>query len=1489
MYDATVDANKKKIVSKQTNAYQIRLTPFAKIFYDEWQLKPQSDQYNLLCADHVLEGKLSVGRLRNSLVRYVQDHLVLNSHIISIDGVPYWIKNSSVNLLDYSPEPLPESALLDYVKQSFDLRCGPLYRFMLIRTQENTYRFIIVMHHLLIDGLALSASFFEKISEYYNNENYSEKLNVNEQINLLDNLQRSFCPSLEKRREDAAEFWKQQLFDVEGLDLRFLKSPPELKQGLNHSPNPIKKIKFNVGSKEIANNLDKLKAMYQISPYLYGQCIFSLVLHLYTGQNRFAICYPIAAKEGFEFVCGSQVNTNLIPYEFDESTKFTDLLIRAREFFELTIKSNAKYGYHPITEIMKDSNNKSLLNVCFSQAYFRDALFQFEGISKVKLVNELGVDGVPPEGLIFESEPQSNSGAFQVKYDSRVICEEFLLSFIECYKKLFREVLEDLVLKKDKPIIEYSLLDQKTSKKILSTYSNNEINTHSVTTLHEAFEKKALEFPDNIAITHKGEEISYRTLNERTNQLANYLRTQYEIFPDDCILLCLDKNDFMVTSILGVLKSSAAYVPALPYPEERLIYIIKDVSPKAIITNKKYSHQFKGHANVIVIDEATTQGEIRKASVDSPSSVAKNHHLSYVIYTSGTTGKPKGVMQQHDNVLELLIGMNKLYHMNENDVWLFFHSYVFDFSIWEIFGALLYGGKLIIPTREEVKDSISVYELCHKQKVTIFNQTPSAFYYFMETAIKYKDTKYLCYLRHLILAGEALNFSVLSRWFSVYPDDKPSVFNVYGITETTVFTTIRRLYNKDTQSKASYIGRPIPGRNVYVLDSRLCPVPVGAIGELYSSGGIARGYLNQVALTKRRFFANPFEQDDTIKNNVLYKSGDLVRMLPDADLEYLGRQDCQVKIRGYRIELGEIEAALTSHPSIERAVVFISSKKSTLYEQDKYLVAYYVATEKLTSSSLKTYVSKKLPAFMWPSIFFQIEKFPITVNGKVDLKALPELHFQSEQAYKPPSNIKEKLVCYAFSSVLGVEKVGVNDNFFELGGNSIKAISLTLILQRNFELKVADIFALQTPKAIAKNKLIKYDLLETKLERIKGYFNNKKTTLVPNEKSQKKIKQYLSELDNLKYEHFTVKPIRTVLLTGSTGYLGCNILKQLLETTDYSVCLLVRADDDAHAAERVEQKFHFYFNNSIKGWYASRVSFIKADMAQENFGLAREAYQALAKKVDSVIHAAALVKHQGHEDLFYTANVKATERLLEFASQTNLKDFHYISTCSVAHYGGDSYVEQRIFTENDLPDCSANWGNIYNKTKFFGENQTVKWRIQGVKSNIYRIGNLAFISENGKAQENVEDNAFINWLRFLLKIGCVAKEISEVQVSTADLTAKAIVKLFDKRQIVNKTLHVFNPNLVNLLETFKNSAISIEDCSLNQFVDRIMEYLREHSDCELLGKFLLHQGWLESDDIIDKRDIKIMQSKTEFMLKKLDFRWPSLTPTLLEKFLRIVS
>ncbi|HZF38189.1 MAG TPA: amino acid adenylation domain-containing protein, partial [Blastocatellia bacterium] len=577
---------------------------------------------------------------------------------------------------------------------------------------------------------------------------------------------------------------------------------------------------------------------------------------------------------------------------------------------------------------------------------------------------------------------------------------------------------------------------------------------------------QAARTPNAVAVTLEQEHLTYSELNARANRLARHLQ-KAGVRSDSIVGVYLERSVEMVVSLLAILKAGGAYLPLNPYdPKERIAFMLEDTRSEVLLTQRDLIGELPAHnCHPICVDqylEAIARERDENLDVDTQPT-----NLAYVIYTSGSTGRPKGVMITHENVTRLFAATEPWFAFNGNDVWTMFHSYAFDFSVWEMWGAILYGGRLVVVPYWVSRSPASFLELVSEQKVTILNQTPSAFRQFILAEQNAREAPGLN-LRAIIFGGEALELESLKPWIDRHTDLQPRLINMYGITETTVHVTYQPLTEGQIRNQyGSLIGHPIPDLQVYVLDRRLQPVPIGVPSEMYVCGdGLARGYLRRPDLTAERFVPHPFATEPGAK---LYKTGDLARHRADGELEYLGRIDHQVKIRGFRIELGEIEAALSAHPAIDRAIVMAVDEDSGA----KTLVSYLVVSGQPAPSigELHNFLHEKLPDYMIPHAVVMLDALTLTSNGKVDRKALLAMgraSTDSGKSFIAPRMRNEKALAEIWSDVLGVERIGIHENFFELGGDSILSIQIvSRARQRGINLTPKHIFQRQTIAELA--------------------------------------------------------------------------------------------------------------------------------------------------------------------------------------------------------------------------------------------------------------------------------------------------------------------------------------------------------------------------------------------------------------------------------------
>ncbi|QBH03742.1 non-ribosomal peptide synthetase [Xanthomonas oryzae] len=584
--------------------------------------------------------------------------------------------------------------------------------------------------------------------------------------------------------------------------------------------------------------------------------------------------------------------------------------------------------------------------------------------------------------------------------------------------------------------------------------------------LHQRFEAQTAAAPDAVAVLFEQQQTSYGQLNAHANRIAHAL-IALGVRPDDRVALCLQRGIGMIAGMLAILKAGAGYVPVDPAsPQQRLAFILEDSAPVALVTDACTLPSLPSvSCPIIDLDlDGAGHDELARQPQSNPSPVGLSPaHLAYVIYTSGSTGKPKGVQIEHRNVTRLFSATQDWFGFAASDTWALFHSFAFDFSVWEIWGALLYGGRLLIVPQQVTRSPQECYRLLCRSGVTILNQTPSAFLHLIDAQQgEQADHR----LRLVIFGGEALDPRMLKPWFARPRNAATQLVNMYGITETTVHVTYCPLSAADViNGGVSPVGKRIPDLRVYLLDAQRQPVPVGVAGELYVGGaGVARGYLNRPELNAERFLDDPFHPGAR-----LYKSGDLARWLPDGQLEYLGRNDEQVKIRGFRIELGEIQAKLTAHPQIRDALVMAHDDTAG----HKRLLAYVIAHETQgapTPEQLRQWLSATLPDYMMPSAYVQLDAWPLTLNGKLDRKQLPmpseDAH--ARHSYDAPQGAVETLLASLWTQVLQVERIGRHDNFFALGGHSLLAVTLIERMRRHgLSTDVRVLFGQPTLAAIA--------------------------------------------------------------------------------------------------------------------------------------------------------------------------------------------------------------------------------------------------------------------------------------------------------------------------------------------------------------------------------------------------------------------------------------
>jgi amino acid adenylation domain-containing protein/non-ribosomal peptide synthase protein (TIGR01720 family) len=917
------------------------------------------------------------------------------------------------------------------IRKGFDLSGDLLIRLAILKTAPDRYKVIWSFHHILLDGWCLGIIF----KDFYH---FYQAVEEARPVKLVEPYPYSnYIKWLEKQDKEAAtEYWRNYLAGYErqaGLPKRSNAKPTGYL---------LKSLNVNFGA-ELTRNLKQVATTHGVTLNTVFQSIWGVLLHKYNKTSDVVFGAVVSGRAagilGIEKMVGLLINTIPVRIVSEDDDSFACLIKRV----QIAAAAAEKHSYLPLVDIQAQTPLQQQLieNIIAFENYpfeaeFGEANNNFKlQLDEVEFFEQTSYDFNIIVGLEKEL-------AIRFSFNG-LVYDEALIQNVAGH---FQEIARAVAAAPQMRLAEIEMLTGAERDRILREFNATASRYPHDQTIQELFAAQVARTPDNIALVYEDQQMTYAELNRRANQLARLLR-QKGVQAETIVGIMVERSVEMVVAILGILKAGGAYLPIDPaYPAERIRFMLADSGTGILLTQTGLRDKCNFAGELIPLDN----GRIYDRAVGTePDNCNQPQDLAYLIYTSGTTGIPKGVMIEHRNLVRLMFNDKNPFDFSHNDVWTMFHSYCFDFSVWEMYGALLYGGKLVIVPKITAQDTQEYLKLLKREKVTILNQTPGAFYNLIHEELGVSGRE-LC-LRYVIFGGESLRPGKLKNWLKKYPETK--LINMYGITETTVHVTFKEITPLEIDQNVSNIGRPLPTLTAYIMDQQLKLQPIGVAGELCVGGaGVGRGYFKQPQLTAEKFILNPYKF-----NERLYKSGDLARYLPNGELEYLGRIDHQVKIRGFRIELGEIENRLVKLKAVKAAVVIAKEDANG----NKYLCAYLVATEKLTVSELRESLAREIPEYMIPSYFVPLQQLPLTSNGKIDRAALPEPEEKPETGadYEGPRNEIEAKLVEIWQSVLGVSEVGIHDSFFDLGGDSIKALQVSARLQsQQFKIELKELF-----------------------------------------------------------------------------------------------------------------------------------------------------------------------------------------------------------------------------------------------------------------------------------------------------------------------------------------------------------------------------------------------------------------------------------------------
>lgn len=1243
-----------------------------------------------------LRGSLDEAALQCALDTLVQRHEVLRTVFLSEQGVLRQkisavgrVPLRQVDLSEHEAgrrEELVRMHENEVAQAPFDLGAGPLMRCRLLRIGAQEHVLLITMHHIISDGWSMDV-ISRELSELYaaylcGREHSLQPLAIQYADYAQWHQEWLQAGTLEKQ----LSYWRDRMAGAAPhLDLPTDRARPATQSYRGKS------IRVGLGAR-LSADLKAFAQQHEMTLFMVLCTGWAILLSKLSGQEDVVIGTPVANRQRpeLENLIGFFVNTLALRIRAPGDLPLMGLLKDVREI-TLEAYDNQDVPFEQLVEALQPQRSLS-----------RNPVFQVM----------LAVQNAPQSGLCLTGldasaeEDVSEPAKFDLllalqEYEGEIVgslsyaADLFDPETVERWMACFTTLLQGMLANVHSSIIDLPILPEAERRRVLTEFNDTQTAYPGTQLVHRLFEEQVERTPELTAARFGDQELTYVELNTRANRLAHAL-SSFGVKPDDRVALYLHRGLDMVVGLLAILKAAGAYVPIdIRYPSERIDHVLRDSAPAVVITQDELKANLPAtQARVITLD--SDEDHIASFPAQNPDAArlgVSPEHLAYVIYTSGSTGVPKGVMVEHRNLINLIRWHCASFGLHEGDLSSCVAALGFDAATWEIWPSLSVGATLIIASSEVIADAEAFLMWWSSQPLDVsFLPTPIA-----ELALSRNVRPPT--LRTLLVGGDRLT--------QCSPDDSFDLVNNYGPTEATVLATSGRVCAEDN---AIHIGRPMANARVYILDRCQRPVPIGVTAELYIAGaGVARGYLNRPELSTQRFVPDPFAPGAQAR---MYRTGDLARWCADGTIEFLGRNDEQVKIRGYRIELGEIEAQLGRHVQVSEAAVVAREDA----HGEKRLVAYFTARSEVrpTAERLRAFLKEKLPDYMIPSAFVELRRLPLTSHGKVDRNELPapDADAYAQQNFEAPQGEAETTLAGIWQRELQVERVGRHDNFFELGGHSMLAVRVLYEINRALgcNLKVIDTYRNPTILELA--------------------------SYIRGGRAADELVDLTSEavLDEriVALEGRVGTPVRKVLLTGGTGFVGRFLLAQLLKDTEATVYCLVRSPSQAQATARVR--------TTLMQWdlwreeFESRVVAVQGDLRLPRLGVDSRTYEMLGQDMDSIYHCGTSMNHLETYAMAKAANVEAAKELLSLATSHRPKQINYISTLSI--FTPSIAGAARVVNEDSPIDAERHrHSQGYVASKWVAEKIFMEASARGIPCNIFRMGLIWADTEQGRYDE----------------------------------------------------------------------------------------------------------------------------------------------------------
>jgi amino acid adenylation domain-containing protein/thioester reductase-like protein len=1366
--ETTVEAAIKK--AEHDDRYPAGVYPLShnqKSIWLIYKLNPSSTAYNVLFAARILS-PLNIQALRNAMKTLLTRNPILRTVYGDLYGEPvqiiqkeFTVAFEQINAARWDRATI-HRALLTESHLPFDLEKGPVFRAKLYTVSSREHYLLLCFHHIAVDGWSIDL-ILRQLVETYEGATGIGLLSPESELQYTDFAKWQLDTLSGYDGERMWSYWQRQLegrSPILNLFSDYSRPPVQTYVGTSYF--------FSI-PESTTEKLNSLAKEERTTLYSVLLSAFYTLLHYYTSQEDIIVGSPVACRNKLEVekMIGYFVNSMPLLGDLSGNPTFRSLLVRVRRMI-LAALAHQDYPFSLIVEklgIERDPSRSPLFQTMFilEKAFSMNSTSSFIiGKPGTKLtLGSLDMESIPLQQeiaqvditLVVCEDERHLTGYFQ--YNKDLFTEERIKSMSAHFVKLLKEITDDPELR----LAELKVLTKEEQRRIIEWNSTDALFPKDKC-IHQLFERKVEKLPKALALKHQGRELTYDELNRKANKLSRYLSSQ-GVEVGSIVGICTGRNIEMIVCFLAVLKAGAAYLPIDPsYPSARISYMLSDSTAGLLLTIDSLVEsmsEYETESCKLLRVDGDWAERIESFEDTNLNVSLSSDNLFNIIYTSGTSGKPKGVMVHHRGICNTITWHRREFAENASSRSVQTVAPAFDPVALEIYPFLVAGGSVHIVDDEVRSNPPKLLNWMAENGITHSTLiTPIA-----EAMIDLQLPKDLK-LKVLMVGGDKLH-----RGFR---KTVPFRFeNEYGPSEASIMASHYTV--SPGIDHPPPIGKPIANTKLYVVNKFLQQLPVGVPGELLIAGeGVTKGYLNRPDLTQEKFVTNPFVEtqgpsNDNERASLAYRTGDLVKRLADGNIDFIGRVDLQVKVRGYRIELGEIEACISQYPSVRENVVIVREDSPGV----KRLVGYLIIDNtRFTMSGLKSYLKSKLPDYMVPSAFVELNIFPLTPNEKIDKKALPP-PTDSHTNFVPPSNpIEEKLVAI-WSRILGHPELGVTDNFFALGGHSLSATQLISQIQQEFglELPLSCIFESPTIAGLAE-VLASEDLPHLSCPDLSLEVDLEETI----------------NLQRLPCGNYSQPEF--VFLTGASGFLGAHLLYDILSTSNAAVYCLIRAQDTNHAMQRLDKIFESY-NIHLDPNQRARIIPAPGDLSQPHLGLMPSLFKSICDNVSVIYHNGSEVNFMYPYASLKPANVESTKEILRIATTTILKAVHYVSTLSV--FGSECHNRKE---DDPLPLSTVVHGG-YAQTKWVSEMLVLLASSRGVPTTVLRPGRITGHSKTGCCNT---DDFFCRFLKGCVQMNAAPEQPGDADMIPVDFVSRAIthITLHAGAEALGHCYHFSNPH-----------------------------------------------------------------------------------------------